>query len=209
MTRFLFLLVSAFAAFASAADIITLTDETFEHQTQASTGQTTGKWFVMLGAVWCGYSCTKLNHILEELGDVDGVVTGKVDTTANPDLAERFEVTAHPTLIYLADRKLYKYHGEQTLEAMKEFVMGEYKLQEALEVPSAPGFVQVHMKKLQNFLETNEDVLYLKEDFDHIVAVRKNAAVVLMLIGASIGFFFGLLIGCSRGKSKATKEKKS
>ena len=31
---------------AEAAEVTVLTDATFEHQTQSSTGQTTGKWFV-------------------------------------------------------------------------------------------------------------------------------------------------------------------
>lgn len=205
-TLLVLFLTAALAATASSAEIVTLTDETFEHTTQASTGQTTGKWFVMLGAVWCGYSCNKLNPILEELAEIDGVVVGKVDTTSNPEVGERFAVTAHPTLVYLADRKLYKYHGEKTLEAMKEFVMGGYKLQEGEQVPAPPGFAQVQWKKFQKFVETNEELGYLKEDFEHIVAIRKNAAAVLLLIGAVIGFLFGCLAGCSTGKSKAVKQ---
>ena len=46
-TTFIITLLAAFIALAPAsAAVIDLTDSTFEHQTQASTGQTTGKWFV-------------------------------------------------------------------------------------------------------------------------------------------------------------------
>jgi len=33
-------------------EVVELTDDNFEHQTQASTGQTTGKWFVKFYAPW-------------------------------------------------------------------------------------------------------------------------------------------------------------
>ena len=40
---------------AEGAEVHVLTDANFEHQTQASTGQTTGKWFVKMYAPWCEY----------------------------------------------------------------------------------------------------------------------------------------------------------
>jgi thioredoxin-related protein len=200
------ILLFAIALAVASAEIVKLDDLNFEHLTQASTGQTTGKWFIMLGAVWCGYACNKLDRVLEELSEIEGVVTGRVDTTASKDLSERFAVTGHPTLIYLADRKLYKYTGEQTTEAMKEFCLTGYKEQEALPVPPPPGFIKVQLKKLHKFIESNEELTYLKEDFEHIVAIRKNAAGVLLLMGAVLGFMLGCMCGCF-GKGKPPKTK--
>lgn len=44
----------------SLAAVIDLTDATFEHQTQASTGQTTGKWFVKVSVSVTRFACD--NH---------------------------------------------------------------------------------------------------------------------------------------------------
>ena len=39
----------------NAASVRTLTDATFEHDTQAATGATTGDWFIEFMAPWCGH----------------------------------------------------------------------------------------------------------------------------------------------------------
>lgn len=36
------------------SEVVVLDTSNFEHLTQASTGQTTGKWFVKFYAPWCG-----------------------------------------------------------------------------------------------------------------------------------------------------------
>ena len=48
------LVLLAVAGAAAQGEVVTLTDATFEHQTQASSGQTTGAWFVKFYAPWCG-----------------------------------------------------------------------------------------------------------------------------------------------------------
>jgi len=190
----------------SKSEILTLTDETFEHQTQASTGQTTGKWLVMLGAVWCGYSCNKLHPALQQISEtVDGVLTAKVDTTSNKQLAKRFDVKKHPTLILFADRLLYPYEGEQTVEAMKEFVSGGYKNAKGLSVPAPPSFIEKTMDDFHAFLESNKEIQYLKDDFNHILEIRKNAAIAILAIGLVVGFCLGGIM--CRGGSTSKKSK--
>ena len=45
-------LCAVLATVKSASSVKILTDENFEHDTQATTGATTGDWFVMFYAPW-------------------------------------------------------------------------------------------------------------------------------------------------------------
>ena len=61
-------LLTTGAAATDDSNVIVLTTETFEHQTQAATGATTGDWLVEFYAPWCGH-CKKLLPIFEETAD--------------------------------------------------------------------------------------------------------------------------------------------
>eukprot|EP00585_Thalassiosira_rotula_P003975 CAMPEP_0196136436 /NCGR_PEP_ID=MMETSP0910-20130528/4748_1 /TAXON_ID=49265 /ORGANISM="Thalassiosira rotula, Strain GSO102" /LENGTH=229 /DNA_ID=CAMNT_0041396731 /DNA_START=51 /DNA_END=740 /DNA_ORIENTATION=- len=222
-TRFL---VNTFAALSlfpqSLAAVIDLTDVTFEHQTQASTGQTTGKWFVKFYAPWCGHCKTlapiweELDQLLQEDNAQDGIIVAKVDATKETQVAKRFKIQSYPTLKYFADRKLYNYKGARTLDALYDFATGGYKSAVTDDIPPPPSFFDAKMKEFrQGFESVTEDsphLKYLLEDFDHIVSFRKNAAAVLVVIGAFIGFFFGvivsLLMGVGGTQPKSQKKKK-
>mmetsp|Transcript_37524 Transcript_37524/g.89888 ORF Transcript_37524/g.89888 Transcript_37524/m.89888 type:complete len:226 (-) Transcript_37524:88-765(-) len=222
MRSLLLLLLFCSAAFG---EVIELTDSTFEHQTQASTGQTTGKWLVKFYAPWCGH-CKSLAPIWKELDELiqnehaeDGIVIAKVDATKESALATRFKIRSYPTLKYFADRKMFNYKGHRNLDALHAFVTEGYKTAQPDTIPAPPSFVELQVKELrkrfEKLTEENLHVKYLLEDFDHIVSFRKNAAVALLVIGALLGaalagaivFFFMRGSRNSRDKEPRAKKK--
>ena len=117
---------------------IILTDETFEHLTQASTGATTGDWFVKFYAPWCGH-CRRLEPTWNELAEKVGgkVNIAKINVDESPSTAERFNIKGFPTLIFLRRGKFYKYtSSDRTLETLERFTSETYKeAEEQGEVP--------------------------------------------------------------------------
>mmetsp|Transcript_26592 Transcript_26592/g.57154 ORF Transcript_26592/g.57154 Transcript_26592/m.57154 type:complete len:233 (-) Transcript_26592:235-933(-) len=205
----------------SLAAVIDLTDATFEHQTQSSTGQTTGKWLVKFYAPWCGHCKTlapiwkELDQRLQEDDANDGIVIAKVDCTKESQVANRFKVQSYPTLKYFADRKMYNYKGDRNIDALYAFVTEGYKsaLPDAA-IPPPPSLLDVKMKefrqKFEALAQDNEHLKHLLEDFDHIVSFRKNAAVALLVMGAILGFMFGIIVSLimGMGSTDNTKAKK-
>jgi len=138
-----FLLLVVFVSFSpNAAEVVKLTDDTFEHQTQASTGSTTGSWLILFHLPDCK-SCDKLKPILDELGKDEelyenGIVSGSVDCSTNLHVCRRFSTTKLPVLMYLHKKRLYRYplkreHNEfdnlmvlPDVKKLKSFVIKDY-----------------------------------------------------------------------------------
>ena len=106
----LLVLFAVAGAFAQG-EVVTLTDDTFEHQTQASSGQTTGAWFVKFYAPWCGHCRAMAGTWAELAAEVEGtgVIVADVDATANPITTDRFKglVKGFPTLLLFRDRGVF------------------------------------------------------------------------------------------------------
>ncbi|EGD75764.1 hypothetical protein PTSG_07882 [Salpingoeca rosetta] len=96
----------------STSNVVVLTDETFEHDTQISSGATTGDWFIKFYAPWCGF-CKAIAPVWDELADKvkeSNVNIAKVDCTKNRLTCERFGVRGYPSLFFFHNGQIYKYN---------------------------------------------------------------------------------------------------
>jgi hypothetical protein len=156
-----------------SAEIMSLTDQTFEHETQASTGMTTGSWLVLFSIPSC-YSCEQWKPFLEELSRDEalyerGIVLGTVDCSVNVGVCQRFSVSTLPTMLYLHKKQLYtvpsldvltgsndKEEGEEvpsTVDRLKGFVLKDFATTEALPIPDAPSFMDAIMEPFTKLYE--------------------------------------------------------
>mmetsp|Transcript_33263 Transcript_33263/g.61835 ORF Transcript_33263/g.61835 Transcript_33263/m.61835 type:complete len:214 (-) Transcript_33263:366-1007(-) len=119
-----------------------LTNDNFEHDTQAATGATTGDWFVEFYAPWCGH-CRQLAPTWEKLAKTlkKKVTVAKVDVTKNRLLGQRFGITGFPSLLFFHHGKMYKYKGMRTVEALEKFALEGYKDGEGMDVPPEPSMI--------------------------------------------------------------------
>mmetsp|Transcript_114383 Transcript_114383/g.277780 ORF Transcript_114383/g.277780 Transcript_114383/m.277780 type:complete len:206 (-) Transcript_114383:87-704(-) len=172
-----------------ASDVVELTDDNFEHDTQAASGATTGDWFVKFYAPWCGH-CKSIAPTWEEVAtELKGQVNvAKVDATVHQKLAKRFKIGSYPTLIFFSHQKMYKHSGGRDKDALISYASGGFKADEAgpntRSVPKVPSWL-------------DEALEPLVEDVKHILLMRKNAAVALVVIGALFGALFARLL-CPR-----------
>eukprot|EP00434_Breviolum_minutum_P006321 symbB.v1.2.005580.t1/scaffold326.1/size228935/2 len=118
-----------------AAALQELNDDNFEHQTQASTGMTTGSWFVSFG--------NDLEEALEaaeeELRDAYVIPAVVKD---GKELWKRFGIKK-PTSLLFAKHRMYRYKGSKTSTELVTFAQkaldGEL---EGEEIPPERSFFQ-------------------------------------------------------------------
>eukprot|EP00586_Coscinodiscus_wailesii_P013498 CAMPEP_0172514422 /NCGR_PEP_ID=MMETSP1066-20121228/259951_1 /TAXON_ID=671091 /ORGANISM="Coscinodiscus wailesii, Strain CCMP2513" /LENGTH=138 /DNA_ID=CAMNT_0013295077 /DNA_START=336 /DNA_END=752 /DNA_ORIENTATION=+ len=134
----------------------------------------------------------------------------KIDASKYRKTGSRFEVRGFPTLIYFADRKMYKYTGNRDVESLFEFATNGYKTQEGLVVPKPPSFIEEMVNDIRKTFRDSDmsiQVKMLKDDFNHIIDLRKNAAVALLAIGVLLGLISGCMLSCLMGGRKQKKIK--
>lgn len=153
-----------------------------------------------------------MDQRLLESETANGILLAKVDVTKNSAIAKRFNINSYPTLKYFADRKCYPYKGKRDLESLFEFVTEGYKSAITEEIPGVPSVFDEKMKqfrlKFQQLANDHKDLKFLLEDFDHILEYRKNAAAVLVVLGAIIGFMVGMIASLLMGLGKVKNESK-
>lgn len=186
----------------ASAEVVSLADQTFEHQTQASIGATTGSWLILFQAPECT-SCQTLYPILDELSAhvyENEIVVATMDVKENPNTATRFEIATVPTLLYLHKGAMFRYPAAEffSLEELTNFVLRDYQQETALPIPNPVSLIQQIVKVFLNVLEG--DI----HSYQKIVFAIAVMGMVLMLIAT-----IGVLIVTLAKSSKAQKKTKS
>ncbi|GJQ74669.1 hypothetical protein Trydic_g21521 [Trypoxylus dichotomus] len=120
-----------------------LTDDTFEHLTQAASGATTGDWFVMFYTSDC-IDCQRLQARLEAVGAKlrNRVNIARVNRGTNgAATARRFDVFHVPAFILFRQGKMYRYHIQKyDISSFVSFAQDWYKnvTPEKVPVPKTP-----------------------------------------------------------------------
>ena len=163
----------------------------------------------------CGH-CKRLAPVWDQLAEKvgadhaeEGILTAKVDCTTEKAVCQRFKIRGYPTLVYFAERKMFRYSGPRELDDLVAYATGGYQDTSGEAVPAPPSFVKEKMTELRKLVNDNEHLKHIVEDFQHIVEIRKNAAAVLVGIGALIGLMLGCILGGGGGGGGKTKVKKA
>mmetsp|Transcript_25744 Transcript_25744/g.36324 ORF Transcript_25744/g.36324 Transcript_25744/m.36324 type:complete len:235 (-) Transcript_25744:150-854(-) len=204
---------------AAAADstIVTLDDANFEHETQASTGSTTGSWFILFKAKRCRY-CAKVQPEFERLAspldeefeqesmlEKHGIVLGQIDVPSNRDTTVRFGVRGFPTFIYLHQGTLYRYTGERTYVAMKEWLLSSDK-GEGEPIPQPLSALETFVASIK---AVGVEMMSMAKGKQGIVGygIVIIMAVIAFLFFVTLYFIYAATIG--RSTPKDDKQKKA
>ena len=121
----------------------TLTDATFEHDTQASTGQTTGTWAIRFcgSRESCGVSHEGWISLQEDMLEKD-IFLATVDIGKEMGLAKRFHeyINDDPVVILLRRGNMYVHTLD--FEEIVEWMVSGWEKEKPFEVPQEPGFFQ-------------------------------------------------------------------
>ena len=186
--------------FAHSSEIVELTDATFEHQTQASTGMTTGSWFVLFKADKCAH-CAKVQPEFEKLAqdeELEGIVLATVNVPTNRQTAARFDNKGFPTLLYLHRGKQYKFKGQRTYERLKQFLLEGIKTMAPLDIPKPVTAWEVSWRDFQSAVS----VLYKQVQAGGTIGYS-----ILIVTCMCFGLFLLILTACF-WPSSSEKEKK-
>ena len=135
-----FLLINLVVSHESidGSDTVDLTSKTFEHLTQAATGATTGDWFVMFYAPWCGH-CKELMPTWDKVAsELKGEVNvAKVDVPLNRNLGTRFDIKGFPTLKLFSKGHIYTFKGRRSFDELTEFAKSGFHVHEPEQMVSS------------------------------------------------------------------------
>jgi hypothetical protein len=163
--------------------VVPLTDVNFEHETQASTGQTTGSWLVVF---YDQDLMAASPAVPAEYWSERHIVLGAVKATDAPETIDRFEIDHLPAILFLHNKKVYPYPEDRLAAATKvkwmdlaafcEFSASAAEGQ-ARDIPPPPTFM--------SRLETKLDAMGLSTSV--VMAAQVSVVVVGLWLTAVVG----------------------
>mmetsp|Transcript_132649 Transcript_132649/g.343262 ORF Transcript_132649/g.343262 Transcript_132649/m.343262 type:complete len:135 (-) Transcript_132649:24-428(-) len=132
---------------------------------------------------------------MKEYQGSDSVLVDHVDCTEEgKTLCQKHSVRGYPTIKWGDPEDLQDYQGQRSLEALLKFA------QENLGPLKEKTPLEKAMQRAQKAIKP------LKDDIDHILKFRKNAAAVLLVGGILIGLILGRCC-CARRAAVDAKKK--
>ena len=183
--------------------VVALTDETFEHQTQASTGQTTGSWLVWFYDDANDYVTGSFPSESEWLED--HIVVGAVnvaDEGAGAKLKKRFALEKLPVFLFFHKGKMYRYSPSTSAndgfswEAVRAFCKSpDATLAESIQPP--PSVFSEMWIGFQN----SREYPFLVDAGTYYIKVMAGLGVFLV-VGLTVKAIFRRIDGSSGRKEK-------
>ncbi|XP_043653993.1 thioredoxin domain-containing protein isoform X1 [Drosophila teissieri] len=174
-----------------------LSDDNFEHLTQASSGATTGDWFIFFSSAECTV-CQRLYAVWESVG---GKLKRKLNIARMNSLesgistAKRLGVLESPAFIFLRQGKMYKYSAKQySPEAFVQFAEKGYTQSHPQPVPAIPSAVNEFLGPLQSYFAT--------ENITSLATLGIFALVVLFFVAKKVAKIFSSEPAKTKNKSK-------
>ncbi|XP_055525888.1 thioredoxin domain-containing protein [Wyeomyia smithii] len=190
-----------------------LSDENFEHLTQASSGATTGDWLIMFYTSNC-VDCKRLTAIWEavaaDLKARMNVALIEKDGKGS-ETAERFGITEVPTVIFLRQGKFYRYEvGKMDIKSLVSFAQDWYKNTTPHKVPVPPSPFDTFVDKTVNYLQLIPELIVTLHNEYPVLFYSVIGLFGFVTLGFAAAILLAIITRCkAAAKSRKAKTKKA
>jgi len=139
-------------------------------------------------APWCKH-CIQFENIYNQIGKTlnsYNIKAGKCDSSENQALAARFNIHQIPTLFLIRSGKVWIYDGALSHDKVVDFVMSEYKTQNAMSFTESPmgpvGKFKGLLIRVGIFLYTLPNKISAYSGFSYSTSIAITAIIMILLI---------------------------